>query len=262
MKRTGIDHPKFGRLAIALDVPRYAAIGIMECLYHFTSRHAIAGDVGKWSDEEIAEAVGWPKSDASKLVDAMVFAKLVDRCQVNRLVIHDWKTHCDESTKKTMAKYGYKWAETEPFENDSGTIPGPRSLSLSQSHSQSPEPAQSQNGSGIFVSVTPELLSDDKALNDWFDAASSGENPVIGKSEANRIRVFGVAERALELGENKAAFFVSLVKAQDWTKTTQDQENRGRLRVAALQRSTGPPKSNVAAELRRMAIASSKDAPR
>ena len=125
MKRTGFDHPKIRRLGRLLDLPHYAAVGIMESLWHFTARHAIEGDIGKWSDEEIADAIGWPEDSAEGLVEALVRVRLVDRDDDHRLVIHDWHDHADDSTKKTLKKHGREFVtqKVATVPEDSRTVP-------------------------------------------------------------------------------------------------------------------------------------------
>jgi len=103
MKRSGFDHPKLGRLCKLLGVPRYAAVGIVESLWHFTAKHAPAGDVGKWSDDEIAEALCWD-GDSVALVNALVESRLLDRSESHRLAVHDWDQHCDDSVHNCLAR--------------------------------------------------------------------------------------------------------------------------------------------------------------
>lgn len=103
MKRSAFDHPKIGRLAKLLDVPKYGAIGIVESLWQFTAKHAPAGDVGKWSDEEIAASMGWT-GDSSALVSALVEARLLDLDPAARLIVHDWNEHCEDSIHLILAR--------------------------------------------------------------------------------------------------------------------------------------------------------------
>jgi hypothetical protein len=101
MKRGSIEHPKMIRLAKLLDVERWGAVGIMESLWHFASRHAMQGNIGKWSDEEIASAVAW-SGEASVLISALVSSGWLDRSKRHRLLIHDWKDHADDAVRKTL----------------------------------------------------------------------------------------------------------------------------------------------------------------
>lgn len=150
MKRTGIDHPKTKRLAKLLAVPHYSAVGVLECVWHFTARHALCGDIGRWSDEEIAESAGWPSEDAGRLITALVESGWLDRHEQHRFVVHDWHDHCDESVKKTAKKHGRQFASLKPtkavpesfatvpeqFANSGeqvATVPDSRSHSRSQS---------------------------------------------------------------------------------------------------------------------------------
>lgn len=131
MKRYGLDHPKGRRLGAALGIPLYAQVGIRECIYHFTARHAIQGDIGKWSDADIAAAVGWPIERVEDLVRALVETRLLEAHPTHRLVVHDWHEHCDESCRKTVANKKLEFVtrtpgyedETRRFTYFSGNIP-------------------------------------------------------------------------------------------------------------------------------------------
>ncbi len=109
MKRSSIDHPKVDRLAAALNIERFAAVGLLETLWHFTAKRAPQGDIGKFTDAEIAKAVGWQRPSGArgvtpecKLSDALVSTKWLDRCDCHRLVVHDWPDHADQSVTKML----------------------------------------------------------------------------------------------------------------------------------------------------------------
>lgn len=104
MKRGTLEHPKLLRLARLLGVERYVAAGILESLWHWTSRYARRGDVGRYSDDEIAEGIGWRARPASELLHALIQAGWVDRSEDHRLVIHDVADHADEAWRKSVAR--------------------------------------------------------------------------------------------------------------------------------------------------------------
>jgi len=154
VKRTAFDHPKFRRLARLLNLPApWGPLGIMEALSHFTAKHAPQGDIGKWSDEEIADGIGWDQ-DPSKLIDALVEARLFDRHPTYRLVVHDWHEHCDDSTRKTLKRNGLDFISAEPIPQESGHVPDTSGhfrkscACQSQSQSQSQPPIVPQGTSG------------------------------------------------------------------------------------------------------------------
>ena len=91
MKRGTIDHPKTLALAQQLGIEEWGAVGILESLWHWTSRYAIQGNLGKWADGAIAAGIGWHARPASELIDALVSIGWVDRVDdpAVRLVIHD-----------------------------------------------------------------------------------------------------------------------------------------------------------------------------
>ena len=115
MKRNTIDHPKMRRLARRVG-GRAQAVGILECLWHWAARYAIQGDIGRWPDEDIAEAVYWD-GDPLEIVRHLVECGWVDEDATHRLVIHDWEDHADESVRKTLKNRGLEWASSAAAEN-------------------------------------------------------------------------------------------------------------------------------------------------
>lgn len=73
MKRSGPDHPKTRALAQRLRIPQYAAVGLLELLFHFTAKYALQGDVGRHEDSAIARALFW-HGDPGKLIEALTGA--------------------------------------------------------------------------------------------------------------------------------------------------------------------------------------------
>src|SRR5262245_42760201 len=92
MKRGTIEHHKTASLAARLGIPRYAAVGILESLWHATSRYALRGDIGHLTDKEIAHHVAWDK-EPQVLVRALVASGWLDRDKEHRLIVHDWADH-------------------------------------------------------------------------------------------------------------------------------------------------------------------------
>lgn len=149
MKRGTPDHPKTKRLARILGLEDWGSVGILERLWHFTAKHAIRGDIGKWSDAEIADAIGW-KGDLEQLLESLVQSGWLDRNKRYRLLVHDWHDHADDSVRKTLKNRGETFAtlreKSRTFPESSGTIPenaGNGSPQPKPSHSHSlakPEP--------------------------------------------------------------------------------------------------------------------------
>lgn len=106
MKRNTIDHPKMRRLARRVG-GRALAVGIMECLWQFTARFAIRGDIGRRTNEEIADAVYW-EGDPDELVGYLVECGWLDEDSEHRLVVHDWHEHMDNSARKTLRNQGVR----------------------------------------------------------------------------------------------------------------------------------------------------------
>lgn len=99
MKRGTIEHPKMKRLARKLRCHHLMAVGIMEAIWHWTAKYAPAGDIGKHSDDDIADGIGYD-DDPTTLIDALAYSGWLDRDQRYRLVVHDWDQHADDAVKK------------------------------------------------------------------------------------------------------------------------------------------------------------------
>ena len=120
MKRGAIDHPKMRRLWLALKIPQYAAIGLVESLFHFTAKFARQGNIGKFGNDEIAAALAW-EGNPDVMVHAFVKAGWLEERNEHRLIVHDWHDHADQSVKKTLGNWGEPFLTfPECFQNDSG----------------------------------------------------------------------------------------------------------------------------------------------
>jgi hypothetical protein len=84
-----------------LGKPCYAVVGLLESLWLLTISSADEGDVGRFSNEEIADAIEWD-GDADALIDALITAGWLDRDDERRLVVHDWLDHCPKYIKDRL----------------------------------------------------------------------------------------------------------------------------------------------------------------
>lgn len=105
MKRGTIEHPKTKRLARLLNIRLAEAVGLLEAMFHFGARHAPQGNLGKWSDEEIAEGMYWEGAPAD-LLAALIKAGWLDADPVHRVIIHGWEEHAEESVRKLLQRRG------------------------------------------------------------------------------------------------------------------------------------------------------------
>lgn len=112
MKRNTDSLPKFKGLAKELGLPRYATMGVLEAVWELTGKHAPRGNVGKFSNQEIADDLGW-EGDADELVAALIKHRWLDTSDQHRLLIHDWKDHAPDWLKKAIVRSGDGWASDD-----------------------------------------------------------------------------------------------------------------------------------------------------
>ena len=88
MLRQAHNSPKLKRLKRRLQIPQYAAVGLLESLWHMTSEPAPRADIGRWSNEDIAAQLEWdPKVHADYLIEALVACGWLDEHPAQRLVV-------------------------------------------------------------------------------------------------------------------------------------------------------------------------------
>ena len=100
---------KFKRLQRQLGTSKSSTVGHLELLWLEACANCPEGDVGRFSNEEIAIMVDWA-GDPDLLVESAVNSGWLDSCEVHRLLIHDWHEHCPNFVKGFMAKHGRQFA--------------------------------------------------------------------------------------------------------------------------------------------------------
>lgn len=110
MKRGTYEHPKTLALQSMLALDDLQIGGLLERLTAFVRDYAPQGDIGKWTDEQIARGLKWIRADHAELVDALVACKWLDHDDVHRLLVHDWPDHADDTTHRYLARQGLLFA--------------------------------------------------------------------------------------------------------------------------------------------------------
>lgn len=119
VKRGGPQHRKIRRLARLLGVRRHAAVGLVEMVLHATARERPRGDIGAFTDEDIAEELDWVE-DPQVLVQALEAAGFLDAHAEHRYVVHDWPEHCEDAVHTALCRRQVLFAD--------GSAPSPSRL--------------------------------------------------------------------------------------------------------------------------------------
>jgi hypothetical protein len=101
--RAVMEHPKFAELQALLSLPKYAVLGCLEAVWHFTGRFSPQGNIGKYTDQTIESWVGWT-GEQGNLVKALITSKWIDESSEFRLVVHDWHIHADSATRLALKR--------------------------------------------------------------------------------------------------------------------------------------------------------------
>ena len=113
MKHSTPDSMKFKTLQRRLGVSRVVTAGTLELLWIATLNNAKRGDIGRFSNEEIAIECDWA-GDPDELIDGLVGAGWVDESAEHRLVIHDWSEHAPRYIHAWIKSQGTTFADATP----------------------------------------------------------------------------------------------------------------------------------------------------
>lgn len=110
MKSGTTELMKFKRLQRAIGESVRGTVGLLELLWTATAKNCPEGDVGRFTDEEIAIMCDWD-GDPETLVSALVSCGWLDECETFRLIVHDWAEHCPQFVKGFMSKHDRTFAK-------------------------------------------------------------------------------------------------------------------------------------------------------
>jgi len=117
MKRGTPDHPKVALLAEKIDQPIYAAVGILEMLWHFTAEFAPRGNIGKFPDKSICAGIKWGKSRIN-VIQVLVDCGFLEPHPEHRLIVHDWQDHADQAVKRKLERSGDEFVTSHRLDDD------------------------------------------------------------------------------------------------------------------------------------------------
>ena len=98
---------KFKKLCRRLNLTQWQCVGLLESIWQLTAKNAPQGNIGKFTNEDIALTIGWD-DDEEKLIEELVSCGWLDTDQKERLLVHDWHEHAPNHIKGGLAKAGKK----------------------------------------------------------------------------------------------------------------------------------------------------------
>lgn len=103
MKANTTELIKFRKLQRRLGESIRGVVGLLELLWQTTAKNCPQGDIGKFSNEDIAVMVDW-EGDHDDLIAALVACGWLDESEEHRLIVHDWADHCPTYVRGNLAK--------------------------------------------------------------------------------------------------------------------------------------------------------------
>ena len=130
---------KFKKLQRRLGLRSWEAKGLLQSVWDFVGDNCPRGDVGRFSNEDIAFGIDF-EGDFDPVIEALVETGWLEESEEHRLIIHDWKDHCEDRIKKRLQRAGMDFVSADsggqrrttadngghcPTTADSGGLPVP-----------------------------------------------------------------------------------------------------------------------------------------
>lgn len=232
MKRGTLEHPKMARLIRLLDIERWGAAGLLESIWQFTAKYAIQGDIGRWSNQEIADGIGWSGRHGTpdEMISALIESRWLDCCRKHRLVVHDWAEHCDDSVRKTMKNRNLSFLFPEmdgTFPENSGKVAKEKTEGMASTFGMGGLPSLS------FPSLSsPSPSSPDRAGNgEGEEGDSTNGKPEAALIAYLRNQPFGLTEaaRAVAAAVDHGCTIEQIQAVADFWRANRPRWNQGQL---------------------------------
>lgn len=120
MKEGTENNVKFKKLKRRLGFPEWQVIGLLESIWKLTRTSAQAGDIGRFSNEDIAASIEY-KGDPDELINHLTECGWLDEDEQHRLVVHDWSEHVPNYIKGNFVKHGKSFVDGSARENAKAT---------------------------------------------------------------------------------------------------------------------------------------------
>lgn len=120
-------HRKIRKLARAMRIKPWAALGLMEAVWHWARKSARTGRIERDQWDDLAEHLQWDTS-ADTLRETLIEQQLVDPMPEGWDWIHDWHLHADKSVREALEYTGQTFAngaEARRHRKASATYPQP-----------------------------------------------------------------------------------------------------------------------------------------
>lgn len=135
MKQGTTELIKFRKLMRRLKESQRGVVGLLELLWYSAAKQCPQGDIGRFSNEDIAELLDWD-GPADELIDALVSCDWLEKSAEYRLIVHDWHDHAPGFIHAALGRKGLDFVTRVAKEPPSAEPSG----------DQSPEPSPERSG--------------------------------------------------------------------------------------------------------------------
>lgn len=111
MKKETENTLKFKKLKAMAGLATWEAKGLLVALWQFTASNSPRGDLGRFSNEDIAYGIEFPLDRIDGVIAVLVKTAWLDESAEHRLIVHDWSEHCEDAVKMRLQRAGESFAD-------------------------------------------------------------------------------------------------------------------------------------------------------
>lgn len=82
----------------------FAVVGIPQLLWWWTADFALAGDIGRFSDRQIACALHFPTKPLEEIVQLLINSRWIYKSEKHRVIVCDWPKIAGDSVHRKLAR--------------------------------------------------------------------------------------------------------------------------------------------------------------
>lgn len=237
------DHPKKDKLAellwseMPIDVADYAAMGAIHCLWWWAADYAKDGDLGRYSDAQVAKGCRW-HGDPKTLVDAFMSSGFVDRDRR----IHGWmettgagiaKREADAARKRDARLAAKQEPQTRTVPGQSTDGPQPRRRTYHTTPTTQTDIPE-DDGFSDFWTAYPRKVGKGEAALRW-SKLTAGDRTKATAAAGHLASFVSATAPELKYVPHPATFIGPKRTFEDWAKGWPDgYGNNGRAKKARL----------------------------
>lgn len=217
-----LTHDKTYGLAESLDVPNYAAVGLMVSLWSWASINAADGDITNYPPRAIMDAAGWKAENPEDFYKSLLDIRLIEKSK-DGVFIRNWERYAStlmdkmegqkKKTNERVKRYREK-AQKAKYNSDSGHCNVTCNVTETIQNNTKPKPTKPSNINTPEDALTSFNGILRKKLSEWLQYKSERREPY--KPTGLKSFITGVQNKRKDYTDQQICNLIDECMANNW----------------------------------------------